>query len=58
MKHFTLEHFIADLKEHLQNTDVTKPNSRVDNDSKLLTSAFEFFLNKHALLYPLSGQEK
>ena len=34
MKHFNLEHFIADLQEHLQNIDVANPNSNVNNDSK------------------------
>ena len=48
MKHFNLEHFIADLQEHLQNIDVANPNSNVNNDSKQLISAFEFLLNKHA----------
>ena len=58
MKHFNLEHFIADLKEHLQNIDVANPSSSVNNDFKQLTSAFEFLLNKHALLQPLSRREK
>ena len=58
MKHFNLEHFIADLQEHLQNIDVANPNSNVNNDSKQLISAFEFLLNKHAPLQPLSRQEK
>ena len=53
-----LEHFIADLQEHLQNITVANPNSSVNNDSKQLTSAFEFLLNKHALLKPLSRREK
>ena len=46
MKHFNFEHFIADLQEHWQNIDVANPNSSVNNDSKQLTSAFEFLLNK------------
>ena len=58
MKHFNLEHFIADLQEHLQNVDVANPNSSVNNDSKQLTSAFEFLLNKHASLQPISRREK
>ena len=58
MKHFNLEHFIADLQEHLQNIDVANPNSNVNNDSKQLISAFEFLLNKHAPWQPLSRQEK
>ena len=57
-KHFNLEHFITDLQEHLQNIDVADPNSSVNNDSKQLTSAFEFLLNKHAPLQPLSRREK
>ena len=58
MKHFNLEHFIADLQEHLQNIDVANPISNVNNDSKQLISAFEFLLNKHSPLQPLSRQEK
>ena len=58
MKHFNLEHFIADLQEHLQNVDVANPKSSVNNDSKQLTSAFEFLLNKHAPLQFLSRREK
>ena len=46
MKHFNLEYFIADLQEHLHNIDVADPNSSVNNDSKQLTSAFEFLMNK------------
>ena len=53
MKHFNLEHFIADLQEDLQSITVANPNSRVNHDSKQLTSAFEFLLNKHAPLQPL-----
>ena len=58
MKHFNLEHFIADLQEHLQNIDVANLKSNVNNDSKQLTFAFEFLLNKHAPLQPLSRRKK
>ena len=48
MKHFNLKHFTADLQEHLQNIDVANLNSSVNNDSKQLTSVFEFLLtNTH-----------
>ena len=58
MKHFNLEHFIADLQKHLKNIDVANPNSGVNNNSKQLTSAFEFLLNKQAPLQPMSRREK
>ena len=57
MKHFNLEHFIADLQEHLQNIHVANPNFSVNNDSKQLKSAFQFLLNKHAPLQPLLRRE-
>ena len=53
MKHFNLKHFVTDLQEHLQIIDVANPNSSVNK-----TSAFEFLLNKHAPLHPLSRREK
>ena len=53
-KLFNLKHFIADLQEHLQNIDVANSNSNVNNDSKQLTS-FEFLVNKHTPLQPLSN---
>ena len=66
MKHFNLEHFILIYNKNtcktlmwlIQNTDVANPNCSINNNSKQLTSAFKFLLNKHAPLQPLSRREK
>ena len=40
MKHLNLEHFIAGRQKHLQNIDVTNPNSGVNSDFKQLILNF------------------
>ena len=59
MKNFDIEDFLVDLHKHVENINVSNPNTSVNSNATSLLSGFELdALNKHALLRPMSRREK
>ena len=58
MKNFDIENFLVDLHKHVENINVSNPNTSVNSNATSLSSVFELALNKHAPLRPMSRREK
>ena len=58
MKNFDIKNFLVDLHKHVQNINVSNPNTSVNSNATSLSSVFELALNKHAPLRPMSRREK
>ena len=58
MKNFDIENFLVDLHKHVENINVSNPNTSVNSNATSLSSVFELALNKHVPLRPMSRREK
>ena len=58
MKNFDIENFLVDLQKHVENINVSNPNTCVNSNATSSSSVHELALNKHAPLRPMSRREK
>ena len=58
MKIFDIKNFLVYLHKHVENINVSHPNTSVNSNATSLSSVFELALNKHAPLRPMSRREK
>ena len=58
MKNFDIKNFLVDLHKHVENINVSNPNTSVNSNATSLSSVFELALNKYAPPRPMSRREK
>ena len=58
MKNFDNENFLDHLQKHVENINVSNPNTSVNSNATSLSSVFELALNKHSPLRPMSRRQK